>query len=309
MLKAHTIRFAHLSTRAALAVLLGGFIAQARSAETPTPAETAKSVSIWDLDELLDHLPDLSELEVPGFRPTGAVKFYVRPHFGDLLHRDYLRVPVGARAKVTNHIELRSELEGYFTHGLGSGSAGYGLSRARVGAQHEQVLRSPSDTGLAVGFDFDTPVSRPPVELNDGHRHTLPYVSVTRPLVPEWKLVGYANLGADFIAHTMLPANFGRNALHGNSLSFSAGVAREWPRFRASFTASVASTSLTSDENHHVFALRPDVIFPLTRRPNARTRLMLTLGPRAVWGPDGTDFGVSSSLRIELLLHHLPAAK
>ncbi len=274
---------------------LGLAVAFAVQAQPDSPASSASG---WDLGDLMDHLPDFKNLGLPGFTPGGAVSIYARPHVGDFVRRDYLRLPVGARVRVSEHTEFTTELESYFTHGLGDG-AGYGLSRLRVGAKHEFVVNAWPGTAWSVGLDFAAPLSRPPVELSDGYRHTLPYLSISRALVPEWHLVGYAGCGADLLARTDLPAHFGRNQLHANSLTFGAGLTREWPRFRAALTATAATSELISNEGRQVFALRPDVLIPLTRFNGKHTQLLLTVGGHAITGPDGREFGVTSSLRVE----------
>jgi hypothetical protein len=265
------------------------------------PEAVNGSTSAWDITDLIDHLPDFSGLGLPGLSQNSPFRFYVQPHFGDLLHRDYLRVPVGVRFKPGKDLEFHTELEGYFTHGLGDNSAGYGFSRLRVGVKHDQIMSALHFQGVSAGVDFDTPLSRPPMELTDGHRHTLPYVAYTKSLFPEWHLVGYTGAGVDLLSHTALPANFGKNELHSNSLNMAAGVTRDWKRIRVTLTATYQTTALMSDESHHVFAIRPDFLIPLTRHPEAtdRTHLLFTVGARSVWGPDGQELGVSSSLRIE----------
>jgi hypothetical protein len=256
--------------------------------------------SAWDISDLLDRLPTVSPFGKLNEAAPFPVKYYVRPRLGDFFHRNYLRLPVGARAQVTNHVELATELESYWTHGL-KDSAGYGLSRLRVGGKYEEVMSPSHPVGWSVGTDFDTPLSRPPMELTDGHRHLLPYVAFSEVLIPDSNLIGYTSVGADLLSHTALPANFGRNQLHANSTSISAGLTRDWRRFQVALTATWSSTALLSDENDHLFSVRPDIIVPLTRKPRAeaRTHLLLILGGRYVHGPDGTELGITSSVRVE----------
>ncbi|MCX6950785.1 MAG: hypothetical protein NTV51_01150 [Verrucomicrobia bacterium] len=237
------------------------------------------------------------------------MRLYVRPHFGDLIHRDYLRVPFGAKYKITENLESNGELETYFTHGIGD-AAGYGLSSIKLGTKCEHVFPQLNDgAGVSLGLNYQTPLSRPPIDLTDGHRHFQPYVAGTRPLVPAWKLLGFASVGADLLDRTAIPAHFGRNQLHTNSLIFVAGAAREWSRFRTSLTASVTTSSLLSDENENVYALRPEVVFPWKMKPESRTRVLVTVGGRTIWGPDGHELGLSSSVRIEFLFRRERAAK
>jgi len=276
-----------------------GLVTARLAAQVPggTPPAAAPASPGWDFFQFVDELPDTIADLLPDNRPKGSLRVYIRPRYGDLIRRDYLRVPVGTRWQITENIESTAEVEGYFTHGLG-GSAGDGFSGLLLGLKCEHVLSVRDDGGFSLGVNFTSPLSRPPQELTDGHRHLLPFIAATRPLLAQWQLLGYASLGADLLQHTAMPAHFGRNELHANSLVLSAGAAREWPRFRAALTASVASTAVVSDERRQVFALRPEVVVPL-RPAGAHTRVLLTLGGRAVWGPDGHDLGVTSSVRIE----------
>jgi hypothetical protein len=258
------------------------------------------STTFWDISDLLDRLPDMSAFGSAGPTDSLPVRYYIRPHLGDFIHRAYLRLPVGARVKVSEHFELHTELESYFTHGL-RGSAGNGLSQLQVGGKYEKVTTPLHPLGWSAGLDLQTPLSRPPIELVDGYRHVLPYVAFSEPLVPSCNLVGYASLGADFISHTALPSNFGENQLHTNALTFSVGATRDFKRFKLALTGTWNTSLLLSNENHNVFALRPDILIPVygKRYRADHAHLLLILGGRAVDGPDGTDFGLNGSLRIE----------
>ena len=73
---------------------------------------------------------DLPQLDLPG-----TVKLIVRPHFGDLVHRDYMRVETGLRWSLNDDFELNGDTSEFFTHGL-KGSAGYGIGRLRFGGKY-----------------------------------------------------------------------------------------------------------------------------------------------------------------------------
>ena len=292
-----------LARHAALTLLAAAAVATIRADEPAlaTATKAPNGSASWDLAEFVDRLPDLFPERLPGFEPTGMLRFYVRPHFGDFLHRNFVRVPFGSRVKVTENIEYVAELQSYFTHGLRRGE-GYGLSGLHLGMKREHMLPALNVGGFSVGVGYDTPLSRPPSDLTDGFRHLQPFVAATHELHPKWKLLGYATLSADFLAATAIPPHFGRNQLHANSLALSAGVAHQWSRFHGSLTASYASTMLMSNERHHVFALRPEIVFPWKVQPASRAQILFTVGGRAVRGPDGTELGVSSSMRVEFVL-------
>jgi hypothetical protein len=263
-----------------------------RADEVASPSSTRAA-----MENIIDRLPELLDLGVPGFAPEGALRLYTHPHFGDLLHEDYFRIPVGARYKFSNLVEFNTELSGYFTHGLGD-SVGNGLYELRLGVKREASLSA--DSGWGIGLDFKTPLSRPPADITDGVRHYLPYISGTRMLMRRWRLIGFGTFGADLIAHTRLTPSFTENELHSDSLIVTLGIAREWPRVRVILTTSIADTTLLSGESQQVYAVRPSLVFPVLRRPDTSARATVTFGGRAVWGPDGADYGVTTTVRIDL---------
>jgi hypothetical protein len=297
---------------ALLAVLLGPVV---RAQDTPPPtAAQAATIAAQDttteiitgerepphsaLVQFVDGLPDLMNFALPTVGPNGMFRLYVHPHFGDFLHKDYLRLPVGTQITVMPHVEASAELDSYFTHGL-RGSDGDGLYEMLLGLKTEHQLDDTPDAGWNTGINFSTPLSRPPLELSDGYRHTLPYIGTTYPVVRKHKVVGYTTLGADLLNHTALPSMFGFNQLHGNSLSFITGVAKDFSRYQLSMTASYATTRWMSNENNEVFGLHPSIVIPVRPLKHSRMKALVTFTGRAIWGPDGRETGISTSLRVE----------
>jgi len=252
------------------------------------------------LGDLLDRIPNLAPFALPGFLPKDMFRIYSSPRFGDLVKKDYMRIPVGVRMTVRPDVIAYAEVEGYFTHGLGDG-AGYGFDRLRTGAKYEPVPAPGTTKGVAwsSGFDFVTPLSRPPSELSDGYQHFSPYFAKSLLLIPDAKVIGFGSVGIDLLNHTALQSNFGENQLHSNSLTASAGVVRDWKLFRGTLTFTYGTTALISNEHHQVFAIRPAVAFPLNRFSGKRTRLLVALGAYSVWGPDGNELGINSSVRVD----------
>ena len=156
--------------------------------------------------------------------------------------------------------------------------------------------------GFSVGLNYRTPLGTPPLEFSDGYRHLQSYVAATRRIVPKWKLLGYASIGANFLSRSDLPSNFGRNQLHANTLAVTTGLAREWPRLHLSLTARLATTALMSNEGRQNFALRPEIAFPLRRNLDARTQILFAVSSHVIWGPGGRESGTSTSLRFSFKL-------
>ena len=277
----------------------------AKGAETATALDEAKA-SLADfgrsstvaLAAFLDRLPDLVDQGgLPSFAPEGAFRLYLRPRFGDLLHEDYFRFLVGGRLKASEQLEFNSELGTYFTHGMRE-SVGNGLYQFRAGVRYEFAYKP--DSGWSVGLDWKTPLSRPPYEMTDGFRHTMPYVTYTRTLSQECGMVGFATLGLDLLDHTSLPANFAENQLQANSVILTLGVAREWRRMHVILRLFDANTVLLSNRTQNTVGLRPGIGIPFLRRPNGSPRATVTFEGRAIWGPDGFEQGINTSVRLDL---------
>ncbi len=267
----------------------------------PPPAESAQSGPTTT--QIIDRLPAFLADRLPLLDPNGRVEVSVRPRLGDLFHKGYFRVPVGARWQVTDYFEMTTELSNYFSQG-DAGSEGSGISGMSIGGKFEHVLPSLNEDGFSVGLDYRTPFRHSPLVFTDGYRHVQPYIAATRRIFPKYRLLGYANLAANFFQHTNLPSNFGRNELHANSLALVTGVARDWNRFHISLTARLASTELTSDEGRQNFQLRPEIAFPIRFNLKARTQIYLTLGGRVIWGPDGRQTNTNGGVRVDFHLDH-----
>lgn len=246
----------------------------------------------------LDRLPSYVADRLPMLDPDGSVQAQVKPHIGDFFHKGYIRIPVGLRWTATPNFELSTEVNSYFPHD--NGATRDGLSGVDIGAKYRHVLQL-DEGDVGAGIDYRLPFAHTPTVLTDGYKHLQPFIAYARPL-HVYQLLGYANFGANFFEHTSLPSNFGRNQLHANSLNFAVGAARDWGRIRATLTARIASTELMSDEGRQNFQLRPEVSLPLRRNPNARTQIMLTLGGRVMWGPDGRQMNTNGGFRVNFRL-------
>jgi hypothetical protein len=249
------------------------------------------------LGSFLDRLPELVDQGLPSFAPPGNFRLSLRPRFGDLVREDYFRFLVGARLKANEQLEFSTDLGTYITHGMRD-SVGNGLYLFRVGARYEFAYTPES--GWSVGLDFTTPLSRPPYEITDGIRHTLPSVTYTRTVSSKYGLIGFATLGFDLLDHTSLPVNYSENQLRSNSTILTLGVAREWRRMHVVLRVFDANTVLLSNESENVFGVRPSIGVPFLRRSDGTPRATVTFEGRAIWGPDGFDTGVNTRIRLDL---------
>src|SRR5205823_5206560 len=148
--------------------------------------------------------------------PDGAFYVTVRPHLREFLRPGYVLLPVGVRWKATEHLEFNTTLNSYFANGRGE-ATGHGLSSLTLGVKSEEFLPAITPRGFSVGLDYRMPFNGSPLQFTDGYRHVQPYVAMTRVIVPRWQLLGFGTFGANFLEHTELRSNFGRNQLHANS--------------------------------------------------------------------------------------------
>jgi|CZKI01.1.fsa_nt_gi hypothetical protein len=271
----------------------------AASALQAQPDQTASTQESGGLLSFMNRLPELVNQNLPFLVPGGTYWFYGRPHIGNPLQGDYFRLDGGVWLKVTDSVDLNAGAQGYIWRDEGDGDATrYGLYGINLGIKYARPIKSRPGSAFSVGVNYSSPVGRPPASLIDGWRHTDPYVTYTRPLVPSWNLVGYSSLGLDLLAHSPLPGTFGINVLHSNSITFSVGASRQWPRFVGSLTLNGATSELVTDQGRQVFTLTPQVFVPLFRQRLPRWHLLGVLGARATDGPDGRQFGASASLNI-----------
>ncbi len=256
--------------------------------------ETPADRGVWGtVSDMVDRLPTVLANRLPGLDPNGLVRVSVQPHLGDFFHDGYIRIPVGVRMKLSEHVQANTDLLGFVAHGIDAPTSP-GLAMVRLGLKYQKVISTESLSAYSVGFDYQTPLEDAPRQFTDGFRHFQPYITTTRLLVPKWDLLGYSTFRLNFLEHTSHPANYIRNQLHGNSMSFTEGVVREWKHMQLSLSARVATTALMNDETHWNFWLRPEIAVPWRLSASSRTQLLFTLHSRVFWGQDGmvTSSGV-----------------
>jgi hypothetical protein len=285
-----------LGRAAGLLLLLFATGAPALRAQTD-PSDQAQDPN--GLLRFMNRLPELVDQHLPFLAPGGTYWFYARPHVGDPLKGDYFRLDGGGWLKVNDNIDLNAGAQGFiWRDDNDSDSTRYGVSGYNLGIKYAHAVSPPEGSAISVGLNFSSPLGRPPSNLTDGWRHTDPYVTYTRPLIPEIKLVAYTSVGLDLLDHSPVPGQFGTNVLHSNSITFSAGISRQWKQFVGSLTLSGATSELASKGGRQVFTLAPQAFVPLLRHRLPRWHMIGTLGVRAADGPDGRQFGASASLNI-----------
>jgi len=276
--------------------------AAAVAAVSPVRGQSDQPASAQEPGGLLpfmNRLPELIDQHLPFLAPGGTYWFYGRPHVGDPFKGNYFRLDGGGWLKVTDTVDLNAGAQGFIWRDANEGDrTRYGLYGMNLGIKYARPVSPSTGSAISVGVNYSSPVGRPPLSLVDGWRHTDPYVTYARPLVPSLKIVGYSSLGLDLLAHSPLPGTFGVNVLHSNSITFSVGATRQWKSFVSSLTLSGATSELVSNEGRQVFTLNQQVFVPLLRHRLPRWHMIGVLGARATDGPDGRQFGASGSVNI-----------
>jgi hypothetical protein len=281
---------------AALLSLLGAAAARPLLAQSDQAAEAQETNGML---AFMNRLPELVDQHLPFLAPGGTYWFYAHPHLGNPLKGDYFRLDGGGWLKVTDNIDLNAGTQGFIWKDSTDGdSTRYGLYAYNLGIKYAQAVSPPAGSAISVGLNFSSPLGRPPNTLIDEWRHTDPYVTYTRPLIPRIKLVAFTTVGLDLLARTPVPGVFGTNVLHSNSITFSAGVSRQWKNFVGSLTLSGATSELVSSEGRQVFTINPQVFVPLLWHRLPRWHMIGTLGAHATDGPDGRRYGASGSINI-----------
>jgi hypothetical protein len=254
----------------------------------------------------ISRIPGLFEIDLPKTERRGAIRFIFQPSFRDLISKSYVRIPLEFRWGVNDHFELNSDIDTYFDHGLRHNRSGYGFSALHFGAKYawHRWLKPTWDT--SVGFNSSIPVSRPPIELTDGHNHFTPYIVFGRKL--DWMkgLSGFVHASVDLISKSSTPGNFGRNQPHSNSVTLTPGFVYDRKAWHYTLEVDGTTTRLIGKADQDYLVIRPGVVWDLPKKLvfNAKGRWLAGFNLTATFGPDGNTLSTGSRFRGELNLRH-----
>lgn len=255
--------------------------------------------------EEFSRVPGLFDVDLPKTVERFRAKLLLRPHFGDLLHRNYIRLPVGARLGLNDRTEINGEAEAFASHGLKPGGPGYGIGALRLGTKYQWGHWLKPVVHTSSGVNLATPVGRPPVTMTDGQLHIGPYVTFSRRFDRIPQATPFFTVGLDLLSRTRVPGSFARNQPQSNTAGGSVGFLYDGrDTLKYTFVANYATTALIGRGSRHYASIGPGVLWQLPRALTfgSRTRWIFGVGFKAAVGPDGTEFGTSAKLRGELNL-------
>jgi hypothetical protein len=268
----------------------------AQSAPAPNPANKDRP--------FFSRVSGLFGGDLPQLDPPGTMKLILRPHFGDLVHNEYMRVDTGLRWALNDDFELSSEASVFFTHGLknSADSAGSGIGKLRFGSKYvfERWPRFDYETTLALNIDL--PVGHAPIDMTDGHNHFAPNVVVQHSWRRWPRLTTFGGMGLDLVSNSPVAGRWGTNQPHENSASVTAGGVYDLGQIKWTYTTTYATTAGLGKHTDHFLYVQPGLLWYVPRKFtfHSKTQWIVGLSARTSWGPDGLDFSLSSRLRAEI---------
>jgi hypothetical protein len=251
---------------------------------------------------LFNRIRGLFDIDLPHLDPPGTFRLTFNPRFGDLLRRDYIRLPTGVRWAVNDRLGFNVEAEAYATHGLGDSTGNYGFSMIRAGGKY-LLPRCPAELyQTSLGFEAALPVGSPPYDLTDGHNHFSPSIVVERhdPEFPRW--TQFAGFSFDVVTPSSVNGDFGLNTPRDDSLSLTGGAIYNLGQLKWTVQGTYTTTALITDGSEHFLTIRPSVLWFVPRRFtfNSKTQWIIGVGVRSTWGPDGYEFSTGTRVRAEI---------
>jgi hypothetical protein len=282
----------------------GQTAAPAGSPASAAPTEKTGIKHVPSPTTLFTRIRGVFDVELPRLDPPGTFSLHVNPRFGDLLHRTYLRVPVGVTWAVDDRLGFNVEASAYGTHGLKGGETNhvYGIGQLHGGAKYLFPHWPRAGYKTSLGFNLDYPIGSPPADLTDGRNHYIPYAVVERRLPDHPKLTLFGGLSADFVTDSSVRGRVGANSPRSDSLSLTAGGIYDLGQVKWTLESTYTTTALIGHDARNIFTVRPSLLWFVPRQItlNSKTQWIVGLGARATWGPDGFEFSTGTRVRAEI---------
>lgn len=281
--------------RLLLLVGLGASVAQAQEKSDATPASAPEDKTIHKINGIFD-------TELPKTERKGTVRFIVHPHLGDFTSRSYVRVPLGVRWGVNDHVEFSATVEPYFGLGFRHGPKGNGIGDVQFGGKYAFRDGLRPDYEASTGINVMLPVGKPPLDMTDGYDHFTPYLVVSHKSRTTAGLTYFLSPSLDVMEKSSVSGAFRKNDPHSTSLLFGSGFVLDRFPYHYTFEAGYQTTSLVGKGNKQFVFVKPGFAWDLPRQLtfDSHGRWLLGLSIKIMEGPDGTRVDSGGKLRGEI---------
>ncbi|HTH47718.1 MAG TPA: transporter [Candidatus Limnocylindria bacterium] len=286
------------ASRLGTALLLAASLALApllRAADAPKPFAPPPE------DERLDKVNGIFDTDLPWTEAKGRIKIIIHPHLGDFTRRSYIRVPVGARLGVNDHVEFSAMVDPFFDHGLRQGSSGNGVGDVQFGAKYAFLRWLKPDYDASIGLNVNIPTGHPPLEMTDGYDHYAPYIVIGRQSRKFAGLQYFASTTYDHMEKSSVRGMFQLNEPHSSNLLFGTGFVLDRFPFHYTLEVGFQTTSLVGRGNKQFAYIRPGFAWNLPRRYTfySDTRWLVGVSVKVADGPDGLRVDSGGKVRAE----------
>jgi hypothetical protein len=252
-------------------------------------------------DKNLRRIDGIFDTDLPKTEKKGRVRFIIHPHLGDFTRRSYVRVPLGIRWGVNDHVEFSATVEPYFEHGLKSGSSGNGIGDFEFGGKYAFRQWLKPDYDASVGLNVRVLVGAPPLDLTDGYNHYAPYFVISKKSQKTKGLTYFVNTTLDVMEKSSVAGTFRKDDPHSTSMIFGTGFVLDRYPYHYTLETGYQTTSLVGKDNKQFVYVRPGFAWDLPRKLtfNSHGRWLLGGSIKITEGPDGTRLDSGGKLRGE----------
>ena len=282
----------HLASLGLLLLLPLAVRAQESTAPTAAPASDEKS---------LHKINGIFDTDLPKTERKGSVRLIVHPHLGDFTSRSYVRIPVGVRWGVNDHVEFTATVEPYFQHYLRSGSPGNGIGDVQFGGKYAIHGWFATGYDASAGLNVRLPVGHPPLDLTDGYNHYSPFLVLTQKSTTTEGLTYFVSGTVDLMAKSSVAGTFRKDDPHSSSLLCGAGFVLDRYPYHYTLEAGYQTTSLIGRDNQQFFFAKPGFAWDLPRKLtlNSHGRWLFGVSIKFTEGPDGLRIDSGGKIRGE----------
>jgi hypothetical protein len=205
----------------------------------------------------------ISDLFTPDTQERRTWRLTLEPHFGDLVHREHFRIPIGAIYGFNDHAEGSFEVDTYVPNVFRDG-AGSGVSNIRGGVKIAWKPNFLNMNSAAVGVNFVRPIPESPPYLNDGVNRYSTYLTFSRPNSRIQNLEEVVNLSYDFITPSRATGTIPHDKPQNDFVKISPGLLYRKDDVTYGLAFSWART--VDGPTEHFFTLTPSIVLMVPER-------------------------------------------